>query len=316
MAEESPINAGADTATDIDQSKIPAPQVFDDGSSLSIDSAGNVTATESTDRLRSSGLIEGAVAVGASLVNGITGGIRGISGFFSGSSGAGGLLGGLLGGGGGAGGGGAGGGGARVEWNGAPDMRASITVPSNYLIGPCSMLSDLGGILFPYTPNISYDNQANYSTQNPMHSNWPVNFYQRSTISQINISGKFTNQNENDGAYYLATIHLLRALTKMLWATDAHAGSPPPVCRLNAYGDSMLSNVPVSVASFKVELPDGVDYITVGQSSAYQSLFGISMVPTVSTINISLHLMLSRQEMQDYSVTDWLNGSLRGRGYL
>ena len=97
----------------------------------------------------------------------------------------------------------------------------------------------------------------------------------------------------------------------MRFGDDSNAGAPPPVCRFDAYGDFMLSNVPVSVASFKTELPNNVDYISVKSGN-----FKTSLVPTISTINLSLNLMYSRKEIQEFSVDGWLSGSLKGRGYL
>jgi hypothetical protein len=296
ITEESPVNEGATTATDVDQSTINAPapgiqtfddgsiiQTFDDGSILATDTDGKVSSSDSPqdNRRSNSNLPPGATppntrSIGASPSNS----------------------------------------GATVSWAGAKDMRTQIIVPSSYLgPGPTSVLKSMGGILFPYTPSISYDNQASYNAQAAMHSNYPVYFYQKSSVGPITISGKFSNQNEDDGAIYLGIVHLLRSLTKMLWGSDPNAGSPPPVCRLNAYGDSMLANVPVSVASFKIELPDGVDYISVG-TAKYKSLFGLSMVPTISTISVTLNVMYSRQEIQDFNVTGWLAGNLKGKGYL
>ena len=258
---------------------------------MTTDASGNVTSTDSTDdpsTNRLAGLPPGATAPGTLTA------LTNVLGVASGGQT----------------------GGASATWTGAKDMRTIITVPKTYLVGPASVLAGLGGILFPYTPNISYDNQANYSLLNPTHSNFPIYFYQKSSMGPITISGKFSNQNEKDGAIYLGIVHLLRALTKMRWGTDKDAGSPPPVCRLNAWGDSMLSNVPVSLASFKIELPEGVDYVAVGTSPQYQGLFGNTMVPTISTINLTLNIMYSRQEMQNYGVDAWLNNTLRGKGYL
>jgi hypothetical protein len=149
------------------------------------------------------------------------------------------------------------------------EMRARIKVPSSYLqkstVGRNDELAKIGGILFPYTPAISYDNKADYATQSPLHSNYAQYFYQRSSVGAINITGKFTVQNEKDAGVYLSTVHLLKALTKMRWGADNNAGSPPPVCRLFAYGTYVLDNVPIAIASFRVELPDNVDYFTLGK---------------------------------------------------
>jgi len=145
-----------------------------------------------------------------------------------------------------------------------------------------------------------------------MHSNFALNFYQRSYVTGISISGKFTVQNQLDASVYLSTVHMLRALTKMLSGGEEFSGSPPPVCRLDAYGDFMLKNVPVAISSFKIDLPDSVDYFTTEGSQ-----FGETSVPTLSTISITCVPMYSRAEMQKFTVSGWLSDAkVRTSGIL
>ncbi len=202
-----------------------------------------------------------------------------------------------------------------AAWAGAKDLRVFLRVPTAYLEGPSTdeigfpLLRDLGGIMFPYTPQISYESAASYTAVNPVHSNFTQQFYKNSSVGNITISGKFTVQNEKEGAIYCAVIHLLRSLTKMRQGNELNTGSPPPVCRLDAFGDYMLSNVPVVITSVKFDLPDSVDYIQV-------PMYKTTLVPTISTITLGLAIMYSRQEMQDFTVRDWRSGSLKGQGYL
>lgn len=209
--------------------------------------------------------------------------------------------------------------GAQAQWAAAKDLRVKLRVPNEYLtgkaVGPANILQKNGGILFPYTPTITVENQAQYANQNPLHSNYPLYFYKNSTISPITVSAKFTVQNEFEGAVLLGVIHLLRSLTKMKFGNDPDAGSPPPVCRFDAYGDYMMYNVPVSIASWRHELPDSVDYIAVGRPGSPDT-YGKSMVPVMSNITLTLNVMYSRREMLAYNVKDWLSGSLARRGYL
>jgi len=200
-----------------------------------------------------------------------------------------------------------------------PDLRVKIRVPGDYIRmstrGGAGELFNLNGIIFPYTPTISYEHKADYASSNPTHSNFAINFYQRSSITSISISGKFTVQNEKDAGVYLATVHLLRALTKMRSGGEANSGAPPPVCRLDAYGDFMLANVPVAISSFRVDLPDSVDYFTTGQTT--NTVWGVASVPTVSTIAITCVPMYSRAEMQKFTVDGWLSDSgIRKSGIL
>jgi hypothetical protein len=212
----------------------------------------------------------------------------------------------------------------------AYDNRVMIKVPSEYLTSKTTGLNQelgvggIGGIVFPYTPSITVENKADYESSTPVHSNFTQYYYKHSSVSSIAIQGKFTVQNEKDAGVYLATVHLLRALTKMRFGTDGDnvRGAPPPVCRLYGWGDFMLKYVPVSITSFRLELPDSVDYFTLGNnpnSDVYPSpIFGKTSVPTVSTIAVTCIPMFSRQEMLNYGVNDWLTSSnLRtGKGFL
>jgi hypothetical protein len=193
------------------------------------------------------------------------------------------------------------------------DLRVRIKVPSSYLTDTTSELTSLGGIIFPYTPSISYEHKAEYSPINPIHSNFSIYFYKNSAVTPLSIAGKFTVQNDDDARKYLATMHLLRALTKMRFGGEQDSGSPPPVCRLFAYGDFVLDNVPISISSFKNELVTEVEYYYLKDDRTYNS----AMVPTVSTISITCMPMYSRTEMQKFTVTGWLgDSSVRKAGYL
>jgi hypothetical protein len=254
-------------------------QTFDDGSTLATDTDGESSSSESTDNSRLDNLTDSnsrSISFGAQT-----------------NSSA----------------------GATAQWAGTKDLRTVLRVPSSYLTGlaagPQSILKNFGGILFPYTPSISYDNQATYTAISPTHSNYTQFFFKNSNVGPITVTGKFTVQNESEAEIWLSVQHLLRSLTKMRFGTDANAGAPPPVCRLDAYGDMMLSNVPVVVASFKIEYPDSVDYIAVKKGQ-----YASSLVPTISTLSLTLNLMYSRKEIRDFSVDQWLSGKLSNKGYL
>lgn len=203
------------------------------------------------------------------------------------------------------------------------DIRAKIRVPNEYITsltqGPNGTLRNLSGIVFPYTPSISIEHKADYSSQTPIHSNFAINFYQRSSVTPISISGKFTVANETEAMVYVATVHLLRALTKMRSGNEVNSGAPPPICRLDAYGTFMLQNVPVVITSFKIDLPDNVDYFTLGKTSGSvaNTLYEMTSVPVVSTISLTCLPMYSRDEMQKFKVTGWLGDKyVRKAGYL
>lgn len=206
------------------------------------------------------------------------------------------------------------------------DMRVKIRVPETYWTnltqGPSNQLKQLKGIIFPYTPTINVEHKADYTSQSVLHSNYALYFYKNSSVAPINITGKFTVANETEAAIYVATLHLLRALTKMRsggMTGDADSGSPPPVCRLDAYGAFMLQNVPVAISNFKIDLPDNVDYYTLGKQSGSptNTNYEMTAVPVVSTISLTCIPMYSRNEMQKFSVSKWLTDKyVRKAGYL
>jgi hypothetical protein len=204
------------------------------------------------------------------------------------------------------------------------DTRVRLLIPPKYITdhlaysagtGGKFAIKSNGGILFPYTPSVSYDISAEYSEAKPLHSNFSINFYQRSSVGRISISGKFSVESSEDAELYLATVQLLTSLTRMRsggLGGDIDSGAPPPVCRLYANGQAMLHNVPVAVASLRVELPDSVDYFTIVKDLRY----GTTSVPTVSTIAITCIPMYSRNEMQKFNVTGYTDGSLKNKGYI
>jgi hypothetical protein len=203
---------------------------------------------------------------------------------------------------------------AKSKWNGGDDMRVALIIPPAYF-GPntSSEIRSAGGIVFPYTPTLSYDTSASYGNSNPLHSNYTQYFFKNSAVGAITLSGKFTVQNENEANIWLSIVQLGRVLTKMPFGSDTKflAGSAPPVVRLYGYGAYVFDNVPVSITNFKFDLPEGVDYIHNGGSG-----FTNSMAPAISTISFTLIPMYSRQEIRDFSVDKWVSGGLDGKGYL
>jgi hypothetical protein len=200
------------------------------------------------------------------------------------------------------------------------DYRTRLVVPPEYLWTPSipwsggagSAYPFKKGITFPFTPVITQEWSATYSTVNPTHSNYPLHFYKNSSISPISVSGKFAVQNKMDALTWLQTVHSLRALTKMHFGADKNKGAPPPVCRFFAYGEMQYNNVPVVVQSVRVDLPDSVDYYAAEINQDRLDKDNPSsgtMVPILSTITINLLPMYSRAELLTLPhVDDYLAG--------
>lgn len=217
--------------------------------------------------------------------------------------------------------------GAEVLSQIAPNLYASIVsrFPSAgsdtrvKISDPSGRISRLGGaleplrrtdykVVFPYTPEITINHQANYQDSSPTHSNYEYLFYQNSTTSEISINATFTARNADDAEYVLAVQHFFRSATKMFYGNDDIAGLPPIVCRLEGHGDLQFSYVPVVITGFNVTLPSDVDYI-----SAVNTRSNVGRVPTIQTMSITAKPIYSRSRItNEFSLTDFARGNLLG----
>jgi hypothetical protein len=153
-------------------------------------------------------------------------------------------------------------------------------------------LNKTGGMLFPYTPNISVTHKANYEMESLVHTNYANPYYTHSTVDAINIQGRFTAQTNEEGKYVLAMIHFFRTVTKMFYGGVLNKGAPPPVLYLDAHGQYMFDHIPVVVSSFQYNLPNDTNYITVdvdGKPTKVPADLNITvdLIPTYSRNKIS-----------------------------
>ena len=219
------------------------------------------------------------------------------------------------------------------------DWRVRLSLPDNGLLyhdetnTVLHPLVGTNGLIFPYTPQILLQHTSNYTGVNPTHSNYTQHFYSNSSIDAISIQCDFTAQNQREATYVLAAITFLRSVTKMFWGKDDIAGTPPPVLRLNGYGDYIFNNIPVVVSNFTVDLNGQVDYMntnvtTKGAGGTRQvekfdedgaswfeeenipSTLTSTRVPTKTSINVTLYPLYSRQRMAEFGLKDFSAGRL------
>jgi hypothetical protein len=191
------------------------------------------------------------------------------------------------------------------------DWRTRLTVGPAYvtmLHGPIlAPLTNSGGIVFPYTPNIFLQHSGNYGGGGLTHSNYDHPSFESHSVGQIAITGAFTANSSADADYIRATIHFLRTVTKMFFGQDESPvpGTPPPVLRLNSHGDYILSNVPVVVEMFSVDLSSNTDYI--------RTTDGKSRIPTNCQFSVMVKPAYSRASTsRRFSLRGFANGDLLG----
>lgn len=216
------------------------------------------------------------------------------------------------------------------------DWRVKLSLPDSFENSPLlKPLNNTEGLVFPYTPAITVQHDANYDSLAPVHNNYPFPVYQGSSMQNITITGDFIVQNSNEARYWIAAMHYLRSITKMDYGQGG-SGNPPPTVRLNGYGDFVFKNVPVIVTNFSIELPQDVDYIASQlenqsatntdsltnaqgtertQNSGMKNAF--SYVPAVSTISVTLQVVYSRSDVEQFNMKSFIQGDyLNGKGFI
>jgi hypothetical protein len=135
--------------------------------------------------------------------------------------------------------------------------------PNPGILAPLSQSSGTGGVIFPYTPQITTAYQAKYNAYELTHSNYKGYFYQGSSVGDISINATFTAQDTQEANYLLAVIHFFRSVTKMFYGKDDSAlrGAPPPFVFLQGLGEYQFNLHPCVVSNFNYTLPADVDYI-------------------------------------------------------
>lgn len=217
------------------------------------------------------------------------------------------------------------------------DWRVRLSIPNVASFKASPLLSPLkqtNGLVFPFTPTIIVAHSANYQAITPTHTNYPYFAYQNSQVDQLVITGDFFVQNGVEAEYWVAALHYLRSATKMFYGGEAETlGAPPPVVKLNGYGDFIFNNVPVVVTNFTVDLPQDVDYIATGLGEAMsteKSVSGaagqtitekrdsVSWAPTQSLITVTVQPLYSRREIEKFSLQNYVNGEYikNGGGFI
>lgn len=150
-----------------------------------------------------------------------------------------------------------------------PKPAAIDQIYGNGLLKP---LRATNGMVWPYQPTITYQQDVTYTNIDLIHVNQEMYAYTRTNALKFTVDGQFSVQNQSEGLYALACLHYMRTVTKMWFGqNDANAGTPPPVLLFDAYGQYMFNQLPVIVTSFSVTLPNDIDYVPVDLANASAS---------------------------------------------
>jgi hypothetical protein len=191
----------------------------------------------------------------------------------------------------------------QLQPNAKNDWRVRINAEWNLFNSPLfKLLQNTGGVIWPYTPNITVSTKANYQTIDAIHSNYQFQAYKNSVIDDITISGEFSCETETDAAYWIAATTFFKTATKMFFGQGENAGNPPIICNLTGYGSSVFDKVPVVIKSFSVDLKDDINYIKC-------NTFGTNTwVPVMSTISVTVSPIYNRRRLRKFSLQDYSRG--------
>ncbi len=194
------------------------------------------------------------------------------------------------------------------------DWRVKLSLPTspayNSGAGLLSPLYSTGGVVFPNTPSINISHTAMYNPMDVVHSNYQFLAYERSKVEAIQITGEFYCEDASEAQYWVAVMHFLRSVTKMSYGISVDAGAPPPVVKLNGYGDHVFNNVPVVITGFNLDLPNDVDYISTGYTdTAAPGSSNITYAPVRSSISVTVQPLYSREQVRRFNLDDFVKGN-------
>ena len=204
------------------------------------------------------------------------------------------------------------------------DWRVSLSIPpviqemeNTSLLNPLRITGNR--MIFPFTPSVIFSHSASYSAQNPVHSNYPFYSYGNSSVDAITISGDFFTETNEDAEYWVAAVTFLRTMTKMFYGNGANSGNPPPICKLNGYGEYVFKNVPVVITGFNIDMPQDVDYFKTtvsGDEPSNEAIAG-TWVPAQSLIAVTVQPIYSRTHVEQFNLNDFVSGKLiTQRGFI
>lgn len=173
------------------------------------------------------------------------------------------------------------------------DYRARLRPKAATVYGTTGMLQPLNrtnGLIWPFTPSISIQQQVTYSNYSATHSNQDFHAYQSTPSMSFSCNGIFTVQTYEEHQYCMAAIHFLRTVTKMhTGVNDPNRGTPPPILLFSAYGQSMFNDLPVIVTSFSFDLGNEIDYVH----------FDNAWLPARFSINVGMTVQRSPSDLRN-----------------
>lgn len=152
---------------------------------------------------------------------------------------------------------------------------------ANSLLGP---IKQSNGLIWQYTPSITYNASVNYHKAQMQGMNYPINTYNMSTVESLDVTSELTASDIYEARYMLSAMHFLKVFTKSYFGEQAGElyGTPPPVMLFEYLGDHLFHKVPVVISGYNITFADSVDYVPVELNGS------VTYVPTQANFTVSL----------------------------
>ncbi len=189
-----------------------------------------------------------------------------------------------------------------------------------------SILRETNGMVWPYQPMITYQQDVEYQSVEMVHTNQELYAYKRTPAVKLSVEGEWSVQNQKEAMYALACLHFLRVVTKMYFGQGPNIGTPPPVLLFDAYGQYMFNRLPVIVTSFTANMPKDVDYVPLDLKNLGKwdiktrapirgnmvlgSRDGYVWLPAVFSITAALTVQNTPSRLRQFDLNGFRNGSL------
>jgi len=207
-----------------------------------------------------------------------------------------------------------------VQEGEAPEFRVRLA-PLNPtdVYGPTGILQILkqtNGLVFPYTPSVSFSQAVNYTDLSLVHTNGDIQAYQRTPSVSIQIQGKFSVQNAREAEYSLAALHFLRTVSKSYFgvgnseAERRLAGTPPPMLVLSGYGTYMFNKLKCVLENHSWTFDEQQDLIPFRLPDG-----GTARLPPLFSISLTVKVQNTPSEMRrEFSLNEFRTGALMRKG--
>ena len=200
--------------------------------------------------------------------------------------------------------------------------RGAVGYYTSDLLAPLLTASGGGmGVVFPFQPDITYQQSANYSSYDLSHTNYTYNAYRNTSSPTIQLQAQFASATQEEGAYTLAALHFFRSVNKM-WSGMGDrggvptAGTPPPILRFSSFGEQVFG------APQEMSSPSGMrvvlsNFATTFDSNVDLKLINGQQLPVVMTFALDLLVQITpNRQKNNYSTTNFVNGRAYSEGFI